>query len=279
MHARLHAYALPKSVDPQALAGGTVVVIDVLRATTTIVYAIEAGARTVILCGEIDEAKSIAAKFRDDERILGGERGGLKIEGFDLGNSPEEYTPQRVKGKTVIFTTTNGTRAVLHARMAKQILLGAFVNASAVAQRLVGEDRVHLLCAGTDGQPTDEDIMLAGMLAEKIRQEGGAQYDLNDQAIAACALWRHTLGIIEGDCAGFRGRHAAGSAPRRGVVVGNGGVPSGPAAEPLAEILGHGLGGQNLVSLGLERDILAAARIDRFAIVPEYVSEYPARRP
>jgi 2-phosphosulfolactate phosphatase len=246
MPARIHIYALPKFADPDALAGGTAVVIDVLRATTTIIHALQAGAKTVIPCLEIDEARRIAAGFSPDEKILGGERHGLLIEGFDLGNSPEDYTPERVRGKTVVFTTTNGTKALLHAKKAKQILLGAFVNASAVAQHLIGQEDVHILCAGTDGQPTDEDIMLAGMLAEKLQRQGGAQYKLNDQAIAACELWRHTLEIT------------------RTTMT----EPPGP--EPLAKILRHSLGGKNLVSLGMDRDILAAARIDRFAIVPQF---------
>ncbi len=144
MPPQIHVYALPKFADPDALAGGTAVVIDVLRAATTIVYALAAGAKTVIPCGEIEKARLIAAKFSPDEIILGGERGGMPIEGFDLGNSPEEYTPVRVRGKTIIFTTTNGTRALLHAKKAKQILLGAFVNASVVVERLIGQENVHL---------------------------------------------------------------------------------------------------------------------------------------
>ena len=146
----------------------------------------------------------------------------------------------------MVFTTTNGTRALLHAKRAKQIVLGAFVNATAVVQHLFGQEAVHLLCAGTDGQPTDEDILLAGMLAEKLQRQGGAQYKLNDEAIAACDLWRHTLEIIR--------------AP----------TTEPPEPEPLAKILRHSLGGKNLVSLGMDRDILAAARIDRFAIVPRF---------
>ena len=248
MPPRINIYALPKFADPEALDGGTVVVIDVLRATTTIIYALAAGAKTIIPCGEIDEARSVAARFSPNEKILGGERGGAKIEGFDLGNSPEEYTPERVRGKTVVFTTTNGTRALLHAKRAGQILLGAFVNSTATVQRLIGQEMVHLLCAGTDGQPTDEDIMLAGMLAEKLRQ-GGAEYKLNDQAIAACDLWRHTLEIARAS------------------------MTSPPGAEPLAKTLRHSLGGQNLVSLGLDRDILAAARIDRFKIAAQFNPE------
>ncbi len=246
MHPQIYIYSLPKLADAEALAGGRVVVIDVLRATTTIIYALQAGAKTVIPCGEIDEARRIAAGFSPNEKILGGERGGLKIEGFDLGNSPEEYTPERVRGKTVVFTTTNGTQALLHAKRAKQILLGAFVNATEVVQHLFGQEAVHLLCAGTDGQSSEDDILLAGMLAEKLQRQGGAQYKLNDQAIAACKLWRHTLEIIQ--------------AP----------MTESPEPEPLAKILSHSLGGKNLVSLGMDRDILAAARIDRFAIVPRF---------
>jgi 2-phosphosulfolactate phosphatase len=270
----IHVYALPKFADPEALARGTVVVIDVLRATTTIIYALQAGAKAVIPCREIDEARQIAKRFPPHEKILGGERGGLPIDGFDLGNSPEDYTPDRVQGKTVVFTTTNGTQALLHAKKAKQILLGAFVNASAVAQHLFGQEEVHLLCAGTDGQPTDEDILLAGMLAKKLQRQGGAHYELNAEAIAACDLWRHTLEIIRGDCPDFRGHHAG------GMVVENGTVPfrhrpttEPPWPEPLAKILRHSLGGANLASLAMDRDILAAARIDRFAIVPKFNPE------
>jgi 2-phosphosulfolactate phosphatase len=249
MPSLIHVYKLPKFADPDAIAGGTAVVIDVLRASTTIIYALQAGVKAVIACGEIEEARRIAAGFLPNEKILGGERDGMPIEGFDLGNSPEEYTPQRVQGKTVVFTTTNGTRALLHAKRAQQIVLGAFVNATAVVQHLKGQEDVHLLCAGTDGQPTDEDTMLAGMLAEKLQRQGGGQYKLNEQAIAACELWRHTLEIIQ----------ASKTEP--------------PGPEPLAKILRLSLGGKNLVSLGMDRDILAAARIDRFAIVPRFNPE------
>ncbi len=249
MPPHLNVYALPKFADPDALAGGRVVVIDVLRASTTIIYALQAGAKAVIPCQEIEEARRIAAGFSPNEKILGGERGGVPIEGFDLGNSPDEYTPQRVRGKTVVFTTTNGTRALLHAKRAKQIVIGAFVDATAVVQHLKGQEDVHLLCAGTDGQPTDEDIMLAGMLVEKLQRQGGGQYKLNDEAIAACDLWRHTLELIQTPMT----------------------EPPGP--EPLAKILRHSLGGKNLVSLGMDRDILAAARIDRFAVVPRFDPE------
>jgi len=246
MPSRINVYTLPKFIAPNDLADGTVVVIDVLRASTTIIYALQAGAKAVIPCGEIDEARVIGARFPPNEIILGGERGGLPINGFDLGNSPEEYAPEVVQGKTVIFTTTNGTQALIHAKKARQILLGAFVNASAVALKLLGQESMHLLCAGTEGQPSDDDILLAGMLAEKLQRQGGMQYKLNQQAIAARELWRHTLEITQAS------------------------VAKPPNPEQLDQILRKSLGGKNLVAVGLQRDILAAAQIDRFTIVPHF---------
>jgi 2-phosphosulfolactate phosphatase len=246
MMPRLHVYALPQFVDPQELIDGTVVVLDVLRASTTIVYALQAGAKAVIPCREIDEARSLAKQYSLDEALLGGERGGLPIEGFDLGNSPDQYTPRMVKGKIVIFTTTNGTKALLHAQKAQQILLGAFVNASAVIQKLLAQQEIHLLCAGTDGQLSEDDILLAGMLIEKLQRKGGSAYQLNTQAIAACDLWLHN----------FARSKASATQP--------------PDPQRLAKALRKSLGGKNLVALGLEKDILAAAQIDRFGIIPQF---------
>jgi 2-phosphosulfolactate phosphatase len=249
MPPKLHVYILPKFADPDALAGGAVVVIDVLWASTTIIYALQAGAKAVIPCREVGEAKSIAKQFSPDEVILGGERGGMAIAGFDVGNSPEDYSPKLIGGKTVVFTTTNGTQALLHAKKAEQIYLGAFVNASAVVQKLLGQEQVYLLCAGTDGQPTDEDILFAGMTVEKLQRKGGVQYNLNDQAIAAQDLWLHTLEITKTSAA------------------------EPPKPEALANILQKSLGGKNLVELGLERDILVASHIDRFEFVPRFDPE------
>ena len=148
----INVHALPTLVTPDEIAGGVVVVIDVLRATTTIIHALEAGAVEVIPCLEVDEARAIAATMPRSEFVLGGERGGLQIEGFDLGNSPLEYEPEAVEGRTVIFTTTNGTRAMHQCRLAERALLGAFVNASAVVDQVAECPRVHLLCSGSGGK-------------------------------------------------------------------------------------------------------------------------------
>src|SRR5438067_13583166 len=100
---QLDVYLLPDLVESAALAGEMVVVIDVLRATTTIIHALAAGAREVVPCLEIDEARGVAGRL-GKAAVLGGERGGVAIAGFDLGNSPAEYTRERVGGKTVVFT-------------------------------------------------------------------------------------------------------------------------------------------------------------------------------
>ncbi len=241
----LNVYALPKLVEPEELAGGTAVVIDVLRSCTTIVYALAAGAKQVIPCDSIDEARTTAERFPTGTVLLGGEQGGLPIEGFDLGNSPQEYTPELVNDKTIILATTNGTKAMLHARSADRVLIAAFVNASAVCQRLLGEERIHLICAGTDGQISDDDVLLAGMLVDRIARECGPGHQQNAQALTARETWLHRFALPQ----------SIGAEPI--------------APELLARELRRSLGGRNLTAIGLDADILVAAEVDRFACVPE----------
>src|SRR5262245_18694621 len=164
---QLDVYLLPDLAEPAALAGKTVVVIDVLRATTTIIRALAAGAREVVPCLEVEEARRISSEL-GSAAILGGERGGVPIPGFDLGNSPAEYTRERVGGKTVVFTTTNGTRAMQRCKLAGRVLLGAFVNFSAICRELSGTDEIAIVCAGTDGHVTREDTLLAGAIVDDL---------------------------------------------------------------------------------------------------------------
>ena len=245
MKPTLNVYSLPRFVVPSEMAGGTAVVIDVLRATTTIVHALAAGAEEILPCLEVSEALSLAKEFSRDNILLGGERHGTPIEGFDLGNSPEEYMSKRVAGKKVIFTTTNGTRAMIHAQQADEILLAAFVNASAVARRLFDRERVNILCAGTDGKIGHDDVLRAGMLVERLLREGGMVYQQNGQAITARETWLHAFALPI----------ALGAEPR--------------SPDRLADELRKSPGGQNLMGLGLDEDILAAARIDEFDLVPK----------
>jgi 2-phosphosulfolactate phosphatase len=236
---------LPKYASAQELAGGTAVVIDVLRATTTIAYALEAGAKEVLPCLEIGDALALAEKYPRPEILLGGERQGKRIDDFDLGNSPEEYLSFEVENKTIVFTTTNGTRAMKPACEAKQIFLAAFVNASAVIQRLLGREEIHILCAGTDGEFSEDDLMLAGLLVERLQKLGGAVYELNAQALTAKEYWLKRFALP----------HAIGAEPIE--------------PERLAGELRKTRGAKNLIDLGFDDDILAAARVDQFKGVPE----------
>jgi 2-phosphosulfolactate phosphatase len=241
MDAILSVYGLASEVRPEELAGGTVVVIDVLRASTTIVHALEAGAAQVIPCQEVDEARRAATQLPKGSAVLGGERGGLRIDGFDLGNSPTEYTPDRVAGRTVVFTTTNGTRAMPRCQMADRVLIGAFVNARAVCRQLAGAEQIHLLCAGTRGEPGRDDLLLAGLLVELLERQGGDNRQLNAQAETARQQWRLAF-------------------PDPNAEI---------EPERLADELRDSPGGRNLTVEGLAADILTAARIDLFDTVPE----------
>ncbi len=273
MHS-LHAHFLPDLTTPEALAGGTVVVIDVLRASTVIVHALAAGACEVIPCLEIEDAPQVAARLPQGQAILGGERGGLPIAGFDLGNSPGEYTAERVSGKTVVFTTTNGTRAMQQCRQAKRVLIGALVNASAVVAALSADDHVHLLCAGTRGEITREDVLVAGLLADRLLTTlpGSALPAEMGPVVPALVAGRSGGTAIDVATA----RHKAGSylndEARIALDCYRSSAPSAGANAQIAAELGrqlrHTQGGRNLIALGLEGDIDEAAQINRFEVVP-----------
>jgi 2-phosphosulfolactate phosphatase len=252
----LDVHFLPELTAAEELAGGTVVVIDVLRASTTITYALAAGAREVIPCLEINEARHIAGRFPPEQVVLGGERGGLPIEGFQLGNSPAEYRSQVVRGKTVAFTTTNGTKALRACREARRVLIGSFVNAAAVCQALVGEERIHLVCAGTGKRITREDVLLAGLLMNRmISASPRFDYRQNDEAVIAGHAWHVVDWLLQG------------------AIV-------GAVERDLEDILRTTEGGRNLEAVGLGSDIALAANIDRFDFVPElYVEAWSIRLP
>lgn len=238
MQRRVNVSFIPELASINRYAGKTTVVIDVLRATTSIVYALAAGATRVIPCLDVDEARQLAAE-QGPGVVLGGERGGLRIEGFHLGNSPEEYSHERVRAKTVVFTTTNGTKAMRHCRMSNRILIGAFVNCSAICDRLAHEPQVEILCAGTRGRITREDVLLSGAIAHGLQHADAQQTTLlDDQAAIAAQAWCQV-----------RDDFAAGI--------------------PVAESLRNSAGARNLIEIGLERDIEIAGQIDRFDLAPE----------
>jgi 2-phosphosulfolactate phosphatase len=158
----------PASLASTALAGASALVIDVLRASTSIITALANGCAGVVPVGDPDEARRRAAEVPG--ALVAGERRGDPLEGFHLGNSPLEFTRERVGGRTVFLTTTNGTGALLAVRTAASIGVAAFVNASAAAAWAVAAGRrLVIACSGDSGQRSLEDEICAGLIVERVR--------------------------------------------------------------------------------------------------------------
>jgi 2-phosphosulfolactate phosphatase len=252
---KVFVHLLPSLIPPESLRGGIAVVVDVLRATTVMVHALAAGCEAVIPCAEIDEAKEIAAGFPPGTALLAGEREGLPIPGFDLGNSPGEFTREVCRGKTVVMTTTNGTRAILAGLEADRVYIASFVNVRATSEELVVQflkkdhgHPVHIVCAGTEGFISLEDSLLAGALAKNVTNFahdsiGNALFG-NDEALIVLSQWLEVEKYLE--------------------------------QRPLWPLLGVGRGGQNLIRIGRSQDVVEAAYFDLFPLVAE-LSRDPLR--
>ena len=228
---RIEARFSAAEVDPASLAGAVAVVIDVIRATTTILEAIAAGASAVYPASSVGKARRLASELGPADSVLGGERRGLRIGGFDLGNSPREYTRESVKGRNLVLTTTNGTRALVAARTADRVLVAALTNLSAVSRVACDAGRVVLVCAGKEDRFALDDVLCAGMIIEQLVRTSGTEPVLDDASRAAVAL---------------AGCHEVTPALLREVAA-----------------------GVALVDVGLEADLDLCAEIDRHDIVPE----------
>lgn len=159
------------------------VVIDIFRATSSICYGIENGASAIIPVSKVEEC----AAYHGTECLLAAERDGEVVAGFDFGNSPFAYTAEKVGGKTVVLTTTNGTHAIQLSRAASQIVIGSFFNLSALADWLsVQQQNILLVCAGWKNKFNLEDTIFAGAVVEKLQS---AEFFLDDAALAALDLW------------------------------------------------------------------------------------------
>ena len=179
-----------KQTDSQ-LQNTTVIVVDVLRASTSMISALNGGAYKVVPTVDAGDAVALASRLGSRECVLGGERGGVKISGFDLGNSPAEYLTRTVKNKTVIVSTTYGTGALHSVRSAEKILLGAMINRMADAKAAAAEGRnVLIVCAGTDGQPSADDLLTAGAIIDGIRNYADVlEGELSDMALICETLY------------------------------------------------------------------------------------------
>ncbi|TVR74796.1 MAG: 2-phosphosulfolactate phosphatase [Marinilabiliales bacterium] len=162
-----------------------VVVSDILRATTAICAAFDNGVKNLIPVGGIDEAREWKAKGY----LVAAERDGIVLDFADFGNSPFNFKPDRVRGRTIVYSTTNGTQAIMMASGAKQVAVGAFVNLSALAGWLLEAGRdVVILCAGWKNRFNLEDTVFAGALADKLTGSGNFATKC-DAAVAARDLW------------------------------------------------------------------------------------------
>jgi len=234
---KIDVYFTPLGLKEDDLAGRGVVVIDVLRATTTIVTALANGAKAVVPAASSEEAVRLTANLEKNGILLAGERKALKIEGFQLGNSPREMTPEVVAGKTIFLSTTNGTPALVAAQAGAPVLVGGAVNFTALAERaralFTERSDLAIVCAGRDKQFALEDAYTAGRLLKAVKKGvPPKKLTLNDAAVVALELtaryknWRDALENCD-------------------------------AARQLAEV-------------DLAADVAFSAKADRFAVVPVY---------
>ncbi|HEX9709434.1 MAG TPA: 2-phosphosulfolactate phosphatase [Candidatus Thermoplasmatota archaeon] len=226
---RARVFFTVAEVDPALLQDRTVVVIDVLRATSSVVAALAAGARAIYPVAGAEEAIRLASSLGREDTLLCGERKGHKVAGFDLGNSPPEFTPERVEGKRLVMSTTNGTRAFQAASTGRRVLAASLLNLDAVARELAGVEDLVVVCAGREDRFAIEDALCAGLLLERLLD--GDEGEMDDAARASLLLAR--------------------------------------ALTPDAAFLRSVEAGQALLDIGLGDDVEHCARRDVHAIVPE----------
>ncbi len=261
----VHVHFLPATVRSEQLRSATTVVIDVLRASTTIITALQNGASHVVPCETVEQARGEKTRLVDSRPILGGERGGVRIKDFDCGNSPAEYNRGTAEGRPVVFTSTNGTRALVQCSQASAIFVGAFVNVSALADQLCSSSgAIHLVCAGTDGSVTGEDVLFAGCLVWWLSRRGPATRDatpkwtLKDSARVAQAYWDQEV-LLNIDLP------APADESSRPLVA--------ALSQRIAATLRRSQGGRNLLELGFGGDIELCSQLDARNVVPRFDPE------
>lgn len=215
----------PALLPLHKLENSVVVVIDIFRATSSICYGIENGAEAIIPVSHVEEC----AAYHGKGHLLAAERDGEVVEGFDFGNSPFAYTPEKVAGKTIVLTTTNGTHAIQLSRSAKRIVIGSFLNLSSLSQWLKDEnENIILVCAGWKNNFNLEDTIFAGAVVHQLKDE---RYTLDDAAIASEDLYN----LAKNDLAGFLSKSS------------------------------HS---ERLKKLGIEEDIAFCLRVDETSAIP-----------
>jgi 2-phosphosulfolactate phosphatase len=227
----------PAGLNPAEVQGRAVFVIDILRATTTMCAALSHGAKAIIPVASTEEALRLAQTIGSADVLLAGEKDCVRIPGFQLGNSPLEMTEQAVRGKTLIVTTSNGTKALLATQGASAVYPTAAVNLSVAAQKarevLRSERHILVVCAGRDGAFSLDDAYCAGRLTAAVVGDRRPRRGMNDAAIACLDLVRR-----------YR--------------------------EGWERPLRYSRAGQELIKLGFRNDVREAARMDACAVLPHY---------
>jgi len=249
-----HVAQLPQLLPPDWSKGNSseptlAVVIDTLRFTSTACVALQAGADSICVAAEVEAARQLAEDLGSGT-LLCGERHCHRIEGFHLGNSPFEYSAAVVAKHDLVFSTTNGTRAVAAAQGAQQVLLASLLNRAAIVDWIYASPfkRAWIFCAGTDGQIAAEDILTAGAILSGCQARSASNVLANDSATIALQL--------------FDSLHDEfGTVPEKAVI----------------ELLTKAAGGQNLIQSGYSPDIAEVARLDSIDIVPRNSPEHPTR--
>ena len=223
-------YFTSNEVREEELDKKTVLVIDVLRASTTIAYALHNGCKDIIPLSSIDKAIELFRKIGRESALLCGEREGKKIEGFDLGNSPFEYAEEKIKDKTLIFATTNGSRAIVKGSSTLSLIVGGFVNFQSTFEYLSSSlNELVIICSGKLDQFAMEDAVCGGLYINEFLKKGDCH--LNDGAFAAQKLYE----VYQNDFLGM---------------------------------LRNSSHGKYLIELGFERDLYLCSELNSLEVVP-----------
>ncbi|MCK9426414.1 MAG: 2-phosphosulfolactate phosphatase [Ignavibacteriaceae bacterium] len=185
---KINVVLSPANVDELYFSGKTTVVVDVLRATTTIITALMNGAKEIVPVGSVEFAMKASSNMFGGQTLICGERNAKKIDGFNLGNSPLEFTSEVIGGKTLVFFTTNGTKAIVKAKYSDEVIIASFLNLSAVAKYLVKLNKsFEILCAGRNSSFCLEDTVFAGKLISEISSllQG---IELSDSGLASVSI-------------------------------------------------------------------------------------------
>lgn len=178
------------AIDNNTVENKTVVVIDVLRATSVVITALKNGAKEVLPTVTIEEANIVSQSLKPGSFLVCGERNAKKIESFNMGNSPLEYSPEKVKNKTIILSTTNGTRALHASGSAKDVFIGAFLNVKAVVKKVKNCDTLVLACSGTNNKFSLDDGMCAALIIDELSKDNNILLD--DLGMTLVQNWRNS---------------------------------------------------------------------------------------